>query len=210
MKKFDKKTMILTTIICMLPMIFGLIVYDKIPDMVPTHWNVAGEIDGYSSKVFAVFGLPAFMTIISLFVQVAMATDPKDASSSHKMQMIGVWIAPILSVILVPICILVSMGHKIDVVMIVLLIIGILFVFVGNYLPKCRQNFTVGIRVPWTLNSEENWKKTHRFGGYVFVVAGLIMIVSGFFQLHLLAAIGITVAAVIPIVYSFVLYTKGI
>ena len=85
-----------------------------------------------------------------------------------------------------------------------------LFVILGNYLPKMKQSYTVGIKLPWTLNSEENWYRTHRFAGVVFMLAGMIVLVAGFIeQIWIVLAI-IFAAAMIPSVYSYVLYKKGI
>lgn len=83
---------------------------------------------------------------------------------------------------------------------------------IGNYLPKCRQNYTMGIKLPWTLNSEENWERTHRFGGRMFVAAGICMIIAAFFGGYGAAVIfALAMAACFaPAVYSFVLYRKGI
>ena len=93
----------------------------------------------------------------------------------------------------------------------VLCFVGILFIVIGNYLPKCKQNYTIGIKLPWTLNSEENWNKTHRFGGIVFVLFGLIQIAGAFLDFGgIITMITIFAVLLIPMIYSFILYKKGI
>nr|WP_275450028.1 SdpI family protein [Clostridium massiliodielmoense] len=82
----------------------------------------------------------------------------------------------------------------------------------GNYLPKCKQNYTVGIKLPWTLNSEENWNKTHRLGGYVWMAGGLILCILTWLNIYrqIATIVIVVIISVIPIVYSFLLYKKGI
>ena len=74
-KKF--RLWIITSLSCMLPSIYGVIVWDKLPDKVPTHWNMEGVVDGYSSKAFAVFGLPLIIVALNTIVNIALGTDPK-------------------------------------------------------------------------------------------------------------------------------------
>ena len=99
---------------------------------------------------------------------------------------------------------------KIDINLIMPILFGLLFTVIGNYLPKCKQNYTIGIKIPWTLDSEENWNKTHRFAGIFWVVGGLATLVLGLFggawaYIPIMLAMGIA-----PIVYSFLLFRKGI
>jgi uncharacterized membrane protein len=89
------------------------------------------------------------------------------------------------------------------------LLCGVLFVIIGNYMPKIKQNYTMGIKLPWTLNSVENWNKTHRFGGFVFVLMGLWMIISAVLRLHFILAILPALACTfLPVIYSYLLYRK--
>ena len=88
---------------------------------------------------------------------------------------------------------------------------GVLFVLIGNYLPKTKQSYTLGIRLPWTLASEENWNRTHRLGGVLWVLGGLYFIVMSFFPWNLAAfLIPILLMALVPTVYSYLLYRRGI
>jgi uncharacterized membrane protein len=77
-------------------------------------------------------------------------------------------------------------------------------------MPKCRQSYTIGIKLPWTLNSEENWNKTHRAAGVVWVLAGIVTIIAGFFNIIPLMIAALAVSAIFPVIYSFTLYKKGI
>lgn len=206
----NKKRVIITTLICFLPIVYGLFVYDKLPAMVPTHWGSDGQINGYSSRAFAVFGLPAFLAVMNIVCNAAMMTDPKKANQPEKIRAVVTWLMPVMSLIIVPVCLLAAQGITIDVSVIIPLLVGILFLIFGNYLPKCKRNYTIGIRLPWTLNSDENWNKTHRFAGFVWTAGSVLFILAALLGRGLLL-LGITILmALIPCVYSFVLYRRGI
>lgn len=207
-KKF--KTPIITTIVCLLPIVYGLLIWDKLPAEVPTHWNAAGEIDGYSSKAFAVFGLPSILAGLNLICQIAMGADPKQKNYSEKIKMLVVWIVPVMNLILSPMMLLAAQGVEVDVALIVPLMCGILFLIIGNYLPKCKQNYTMGIKVPWTLNSEENWNKTHRLAGFIWTIGSIIIILTTLLGYPLVMLPIVLVMAFVPIIYSYMLYRKGI
>ena len=86
---------------------------------------------------------------------------------------------------------------------------GLMFIIVGNYLPKCKQNYTIGIKIPWTLNSEENWNKTHRFAGWLWTICGILIMLTGFlgsFWVFLPIAL---LMVIVPVVYSYILHRKG-
>ncbi len=212
--KRTTKTAILTTIISLLPVLLGLSLYHRLPEQLPTHWGLSGEIDGYSSRPLAVFGIPILMAALSLLVQFMLEQDPRKRNTPPILKTISCWVFPVLSFILVPITIFSAMGYQLPVSSIICLIVGILFITTGNYLPKSRQSYTVGIRLPWTLNSEENWNRTHRLAGRLWVLAGFLFIVNGFctrwIHTNILLFIGIMILLFVPTVYSFMLYKKGI
>jgi len=88
-------------------------------------------------------------------------------------------------------------------------LMGVLFVIIGNYLPKCKQNYTIGIKIPWTLNNEENWNKTHRFAGWLWTACGLLVILTGFIGGFWLFMIVTLLMVFAPIIYSYLLHRKG-
>ena len=214
MQKNNKSILFITSLICLLPMIFSVVVYDDLPARIAVHWNSAGVPDNYAPRAVGAFGLPVLLLVIHLFSAVVLLNDPKRAAGSQRLRLLGIWMIPILSVILVPVTLLIAMGADIPIVMLVTLLVGVLLIVVGNYLPKSRQNYTVGIKLPWTLNSEENWNKTHRLAGYLWVLGGLALIVGNFLVpdalAHLSLLIGIAVMLVVlPAGYSYVLYRRG-
>ena len=210
MIKKNLKIIILTSIITLLPILMDVILWDKLPDTLPIHWNASGNVDGWSSKPFVVFALPFIMLAIHLFVLIATTADPKRQNHHGKMLHLVYWLVPVMSVVLTAVTYYTGMGKDIPMETIAPTITGILFIALGNYMPKCRQNYTIGVKLPWTLNSEENWNKTHRLAGWVFVFGGTVITVLGFFGLTwpLLAVLPILI--IVPSVYSYILYRKGI
>ncbi|MEA4971164.1 MAG: SdpI family protein [Candidatus Pelethousia sp.] len=209
MKKLNHTT-IWTTALCLLPMLAGLLLWDKLPEQVPTHWNFAGEIDGYGSRAMAVLGLPSFMALMNLLVHFMLDKDPKAANMPRILKQISYWSIPVLTLFLMAITFLVVLGVAVRVQALVPLLCGGLFIAIGNYLPKCRQNYTMGIKTPWTLNSEENWNRTHRIGGYCFTIGGVLLLLCALPGLWWLMIPAITLSAVVPMAYSYILYRRGI
>ena len=162
-KKY-KTTIIVTTLITLLPIVFGLIIWKKLPEQIATHWGADGQADGYSGKAFAVFGMPCILAALQLFVSFITLNDPKRRNIHKKPLTLVLWLIPIVSILMNCMTYAVALGMKVDVGIIVSILIGLLFIILGNYMPKLQQNYTVGIRIPWTLNSTENWNRTHRLG----------------------------------------------
>jgi uncharacterized membrane protein len=188
----------------------GALIWNKLPDKLSIHWNMEGEVDGYASKAFAVIVMPLIFLGIHWLTAFAISADPKKSNHSDKMIHLSFSIVPALSVILSAITYAVGIGMDILVNAIVPMILGFTFVLIGNYLPKCKQNYTIGIKIPWTLNSEENWNKTHRLAGWVWVIGGIIMIpLAPLCGIWVLLPV-ILIISIAPIVYSFILHKKGI
>ena len=209
MIKKNWKVLIITTIIMLLPILAGLILWNQLPEQMPTHWNAAGEIDGWSSKAFAVFCLPLIMVAAQWLCMLGTAADPKKNNHSEKVLHLVLWIIPALSVVLHAVTYATALGHAVPMEMVMPILIGLIFTIIGNYLPKCKQNYTIGIKIPWTLDNEENWNKTHRFAGWLWTFCGIAIIFSGFFG-GFWVFLPITLLMVLaPIIYSYILHRKG-
>lgn len=208
MWKTGKKTILLTFILTLLPVVVGLLLWDRLPPEIPTHFGSNNQPDGWSSKAFAVFALPGIMAGVHLLCVLCTNIDPKKDNITPKIMTVVLWFVPVLSWVVMGIVYFYALGRTPDVDVITSLMVGLLLIIVGNYLPKVKQNYTVGIKVSWALNDEENWRHTHRFAGYVFIIAGILVAVLGL--LHCLWAV-IAVAlitAFAPVVYSYCYYRK--
>ncbi len=208
-KKY-KTTLILTTLVSLSPMVIGLLLWNRMPDTIATHFGSGNVPNGWSSKAMAVFGIPLFITALQLLAAVLMFSDPKRQNIGPKMLRLTLWMTPLLSLIVCCSLYLNASGIAVDIGFVVNAAVGLLFVFIGNYLPKCKQNYTTGIKISWTLHSEENWNRTHRLAGWVWTIGGVATIVNGFLQLEWILFATIAALILIPVGYSFFLYQKGI
>ena len=211
MIKVNKKQLIITSMIILVPIIAGLFLWNKLPDKIPTHWNAAGEVNGWSSKAFAVFGLPGFLFAVHWLCLLASSADPKKQNIEGKVLNIVLWICPVISVLGAVLMYGTALGMEFRVDKIIPLLVGVVFIVIGNYLPKCKQSYTMGIKLPWTLNDEENWNRTHRLGGKLWVACGVVIILSMFLPNKFMVVIFLSVVAVavfVPTVYSYLLFRE--
>lgn len=211
MIKNNKWKLLISSVIILLPMIAGLILWDVLPEKMATHWGVGGKADGFSSRPFAVFGLPAFMLLIHWICVFFTAADRKNRQQNKKVFGMIFWICPIMSVLSGAIIYASAFGIKFNMDVIMLIAIGLMFTIIGNYLPKCKQNHTIGIKVPWALNDEENWNATHRFCGKVWVIGGLLLMAAAFLPQAVIPYVLLIILiplAVLPVLYSYLYYKK--
>ena len=210
MLKANRKTLIITSIITILPMLIGIIYWNRLPDVMATHFGINNEANGFSSKVLAVFGIPVFLLALLWVGAFVTAHDPKRQNISPKMFSLMLWIAPVVSFVVAAAIYPINLGYELDITFLSELFLGLLFIIIGNYLPKARQNHTIGIRIPWTLANEENWNRTHRLGGYLWMICGILMViicVTRFVPYKWLFVI-LLAAVFVPCIYSFWLHVK--
>ncbi len=210
MIKKHLKTLLLTSMVILLPILAGVILWDKLPDSVPVHFGPTGEADGYASRGVAVFVMPLVLLAFHWICTLGTAADPKHKNIDSKPLGLVLWLCPLISLLVNGIVYITALGIAINIMMIFGLFFGCLFVVIGNYMPKCRQSYTLGIKLPWTLSDEDNWNRTHRFAGRLWTVGGLVMIVTAFLgKAFVYAFLGIVLLMVIiPTVYSYRLYKK--
>lgn len=216
--RVNRKTLLwITSLLCLLPMVFSAVVYSSLPEQVAIHWNNAGEADNYVNKAVAAFGIPIMFLVINLVLtKMRMRGDPKDEGRlrANAGWQILVWTPPALSILLTPVTLLIAMGVDIPMDMVGSLLVGLVLIVFGNYLPKSRQNNFIGIKLPWTLQDVDNWNKTHRLAGYLYIAGGILLIACNFLlsgTIARLSVTGVVVAALIliPILYSYTQYSRG-
>ena len=211
MLRKNKKTLILTSIIILLPILVGVVLWDKLPDTMATHFGIDNEADGFSSKFVGVLGLPFILLAIHLFCAIVTSKDPRKQNISNKIYTLCLWIAPCISIFVSTIIYQYNLGIKLNIGLFASLFIGLIFIIVGNYLPKMRQNYTIGIKLPWTLANEENWNKTHRLAGCLYIILGIFIIISALidtFNSLILMLIAVLISIFIPGLYSFILHIR--
>ena len=210
MIKKNLKTLIVTSILIVLPVLAGIILWDRLPEQMATHWNAAGDIDGWTSKPFTVFGLPLILLAAQWLCVLGTLADPKKENHPTKILHLVLWIIPVLSLVLGTITYATALGKNVQVEVIMPILIGLILAIIGNYMPKCKQNYTIGIKIPWTLNSEENWNRTHRFAGWLWTFSGIVVMLTGFFGGFWIFLIIVLLMVLAPILYSYLLFRKGI
>lgn len=207
MKQY-KKTLIITSIVTLLPIVVGVILWSRLPDTVATHFGFDGKPNGWSSKLFAVLGIPLFCLGVHLPCACCTILDPKRQNIGRKVYKLVFWICPVASIVCCLGTYFYALGWKINISDLIFVFLGILFVAVGNYLPKSRQNYTVGIKLPWTLADAENWNRTHRLAGKLWMIGGLLLIISSFLKTEWMIWAVLAVMVGVPVFYSFVYYIR--
>lgn len=193
----------------------SLYFYQNFPEQVVTHWNIAGEPDGYSGKTFAAFFFPIFILIIYLVMLFIPNIDPHQNRYQEFSRVYHIIKALIITfLVLIYIYIgLAGLGLNIPINQIMPGSIGLLLMIFGYYLPKIKPNWFLGIRTPWTLSSENTWAKTHILGGKIFLVGGLLITTLSFIRLTddliiMMFFTAIIFMAIIPVVYSYWIYRQ--
>ena len=192
-------------------MIWGLIIWKQLPNQISIHFNLAGQANNFQSKPLAVFGLPVFLLLVHLFVIFMIGRDPKNFTMNEKMGKVIYWLTPIVSLSVFYLIYSKALGSTTNPSIFVSALLGLIFVMMGNYMPKLKVNHTVGIRLPWTLQSEDNWHKTHRLAGKLWVVGGLILLLESGLQFAVPYVMGIVILTIvfIPVMYSYQLSRKN-
>lgn len=208
MIKQNKWTLVLTSLIILIPIAVGLVLWDRLPDPMPMHWNINGEVDNWGSKSTVVIMLPLFLLAIHWFGVLVTGADPKNKNIHGKPLQLMFWICPFISVLVCTLVYAFSLGHSLSVEILMPLLLGGMFLVIGNYLPKCKRNYSMGIKVPWALESDENWNATHRFGGKVWVIGGALIMATSFLGNFILFFVLTIVMVLAPTLYSYLYYKK--
>ena len=209
-KKY-KWQLIISSIVILLPMLLGVFGGKILPEEIAAHWGFDGNADGLMNSSLVFFIFPAIMLAFHWLCVVLMLKLDKNAEQNRKMMNIVLWIIPVISLTSCGVMFTTALGYTQNIYAILLAVIGIPSIIIGNYMPKTTRNITMGIKVKWTLSSDENWNATHRFAGKVYVVCGFLC----FFAMPLPSIVFpyiciavILICAALPMVYSYRFYKK--
>lgn len=192
--------------------LFSAAVYLWLPDQIPSHWNLAGEVASTMSKTWGAFMMPLIMLGLYGVFRVIPALSPKgygiDAANSG---FVGIRVAVFaLFALLNLLILLAALGVPIAMGSAVSMAVGGLLAVLGWFLDRLPRNFYVGIRTPWTIVDEDNWTRTHRLGKWLFMAAGLVMVVGGIMGANAFVIVAAALAAgLVPMVYSYLIYRQG-
>lgn len=210
MIKENKFKTLVSSITILLPILFGLLVWDRLPDKIAIHWGIDGNPDQYASKLFAVVFMPLLLLGVHLLCLLISGFDPKNKGQNKKVQGLVFWIAPAISIFCAGFVYFDAFKIAFNVVGLCIVFLGLMFIVIGNYMPKTKQNYTIGIKVSWALHDEQNWNATHRFAGRLWVVGGILLLPATFLPEKALPLIFVAILplAIAPMIYSFVYHKR--
>lgn len=192
--------------------LFSAAVFLWLPDQIPSHWNLAGEVDSTMSKTWGAFMMPLIMLGLYAIFLMIPALSPKgygiEAANSG---FVGIRIAVFaLFALLNVLILLAALGIPIAMESAVSMAVGGLLAVLGWFLDRLPRNFYVGIRTPWTIVDEDNWTRTHRLCKWLFIAAGLVMIAGGIMGANAFVIVAAAlVAGLVPMIYSYLIYRQG-
>lgn len=205
--KQHKLSVILSSVAMLLPMVVGLILWNKLPDVIATHFDFDNVPNGWSPKWVVVFGIPLLLLalhLLSLWVTIRVGGKKKGLPVE-----LLCWIVPFICLLTEGMVYAHALEITVDIGLVACLMVGVLFVALGNYLPKCQVNNVCGVRVPWTMSDPDIWARTHRVAGISMVTCGVAILVGAWFESLRMALFGLFfVAVLVPLVYSYVIYKK--
>lgn len=200
-------------ILLLSPFVASLILWNKMPDIVPVHFNAAGEADDFGPKWINAFLLPGIALLTYIFLLVIPAIDPKKRIDKTQKPIAAIRI--VISLFLIGVYALVmmkSLDMEADIGQFVLVSVGVLIAITGNYMNSIKPNYFIGIRTPWTLEDPDVWKKTHRFASKLWIIGGALLTASAFIPLLkgsiFMIVCSILILAIVPFIYSYQIFNK--
>lgn len=205
------RSLLLSILFLLVLLAVFLWLYPRMPASVPVHWNAQGQIDGYGSPINAVATPMVIIAFLALLTVVLPKISPRGYEITPFVSVFVIVMLAVQAFVLVAALgvLMNAAGHPLGRLMTRMLPVGVLLMVLGNYMGKLRKNFFAGIRTPWTLASDEVWERTHRFAGWVFMPAGLIVVIVALANAPAAISMGVIfAAALIPVVYSYLVYRR--
>lgn len=208
MWKQNRGKIAVTSLVTLLPCLIGLLLWRRLPELVPIHFNFNGVADDWAGRPFAVFALSGFFFVCHIICTFAVLHDPKGENIGAKLISIILWIMPLTSLVTCMCIYAYALNMQINIAVICIWLVGVMQIVMGNVMPKLRHNYTIGIKTAWTLADPENWYHTHRVAGWTMVIGGVVLLTSSLWpSLWLLVAVTV-LSCGIPVVYSFVYFKR--
>lgn len=209
-----KKQSILTLLLVLFAYFFSFLMYDKLPNLVPSHWNAVGQVDGHMSKGASVIFFLSLITLLPLFLNYFPKLDPKYASIKKFEGEFG-WFIVFFTAFFVGLYIFTifyALGYEYPVQYFIFPGLTALFFSIGSMMRNVKSNYSIGFRLPWTLHSEENWNKTHQVAAKSFMYGSLFFIPALLLGNYSSAGFMVILLVIVmyPIVFSYQLHKRGI
>ena len=212
MMKKNKIKLIFSSIIILLPAVFGLLAWNKLPPEFSSHWGEGVKINGFSSPASFVLILPLILLAINWIMIFISLRDPRFKNQSQKAFNVVIWIIPFVSVFSNGIVYLSLFYYPFNMISLISVFMGVGLILMGNYMPKFKQNYMLGIRTKTTLTSEANWNATHRLAGKMWVVGGIVTLFLAFLPpmpMFIAFFVIMMIVSIVPIIYSYRFYKKN-
>ncbi|MDR3191385.1 MAG: SdpI family protein [Lactobacillaceae bacterium] len=209
------RTIIITTMATALPIVYGVIFYNQLPARMAIHFGLSGQANGWSNKFSAVIGIPLLLAVFQLIMVLSMKFNLKQQSQSPKVTLIILWLIPLISNVISVVIISKALGQNFPILPVISVMLGVIFIGLGNYLPKTAPNYLIGFRIPTTFSNPENWQKTNRLGGLMMVMSGVLVTLAGIigFWITSVPTIALIIAMVliviVPLIYSLKLASNA-
>ena len=196
------------TLLVIIAVVATLVVYPRLPEQVPTHWNLQGEVDDWSSRLWGSWTIPLVMAFMLLAFRAFPLIDPRRENYA---KFAGAYEGMLLLILLFMLALHLSLlatmlGRPMSVMRLMPVGVGLLLIGIGVLLPKAHANWFIGIRTPWTLSNDRVWERTHRVGGYVMIATGILIAASALLSppwTYRVMAAAIAAMAVILVAYSY-------
>jgi len=190
----------------------GIYFYNDLPNMMPVHWDIEGQPDKFMLKENAIILFPVITFFIAILFPIIKSIDPRKVKYEQfaKTWEIIQYILILFFAYIYFVSIYMTLNPEASINTFMLWGVWILFILLGNYMWKIRSNYFVWIKTPWTIEDEEVWNKTHRFGWWMFILWWFMMMIAAFFpaftKLFFIWAIVMT--WLFPVIYSYIIYRK--
>lgn len=205
------RSLIVSAVFVLIALGVAIWLYPRLPAQVPSHWDLSGNVNGYMPRFWAA-AFPALMVVgLALLTWLLPVISPRRFRIGPFANVYVGLMLVIQGFMLVTgiTMLLAGAGFDVPVPTIAMLGVGALLIVLGNYMGKLRRNFFIGIRTPWTIASESTWERTHRLAGPLFVLAGIVVLATtALGGAHWIALVCVGVAALVPVVYSYVIYRR--
>jgi uncharacterized membrane protein len=207
-----KLSITISFILIAIAALVGLVLYAQLPDPMPSHWNAAGEIDGYMSKFWGVWLMPLTTLGFTLLLAAVPAIDPLKANIEKFRGLYNAFIVGFVAYMLYvyALTLAAALGVQFNMTYMLIPAVGLLFVGISFLIEKAKRNFFIGIRTPWTLSSDEVWEKTHKLGAWSFRIGGVLVVIVAFLGENaawLLLPV-LLFMALTPVVYSYFVFAR--
>lgn len=210
MKRIKWGILISTTIATLAPIILGILFYDKLPDIIPVHFDINNKPNNYASKDFALFAIPSIMACLQIVACVMGDVNVNNKEYRPRFEIIAKLIMPAVSIAVYTMMLAFALGSELDIRRITMFMIGVIIAIIGNYLPKVSSEMYTRIHPRVLLENEKLWNMSKKMMGYTYFIMGLVFIGTIFLDTiySVVAVVMLIVVSLVEMLYMIYLAIK--